>query len=276
MNTSSVSSSHIIQETSIFSRVISHTIGVISDLATVVLAAPLVGIAALYKSNFDPLPKDIKTDTTPILLIHGNGFNEIQWALARYFLSGSEYGSVFTLNLDGLLTNQSHLGIDDYAKLVQIKIEDIKKKTGRDDIIMSGHSMGGLVAAYYAEYLAKPEEVKGVISISTPWKKSALLGFTTHITKKCFPSLFENPKRYRQMRDENNFVTELLARMSKKSYYYSMFSEGDEMVSGSSGRLEGLPKERVRKFSWLGHYSPMVSPAVWNTMQRWIKASHTL
>jgi hypothetical protein len=87
--------------------------------------------------NYDP-DKNFKKKV-PILLIHGNGFNEIEWLIGRYYLNKQEYGDIFSLNYDGLISNDNKMGICDYAKgKVRSKILEILKKTQNEEIILIG------------------------------------------------------------------------------------------------------------------------------------------
>lgn len=261
-------------------KVACFAVSIFTDLILVLFAAGLLLFAVSYKSNFDPSPDQIKKDHTPILMIHGNGFNEIQWVMGRQFLSDPQYGSVFTLNLDGLITNETTQGIDDYAQKVSAKIQEIQNLTGRKDITLIGHSMGGLVASYYAENLSgENAQVDKIITISSPWHGSPLLKFFTEITEKYLPSLFKEPKRFQQMNNENNFLVKLRAQAvqsesERKRVYYSIYSEADMMVSDETGRLHDRAKHtstRSHSYSLLGHFTPMVYPPLWKQIQDWVK-----
>jgi pimeloyl-ACP methyl ester carboxylesterase len=247
-----------------------------ADLFLLPGALGLFLFAACYKSNFDPTIHEIKRDKIPILFIHGNGFNETQWVYGRHFLSKQENnGSLFSLNLDGLLTNESQKGIDDYAEKVATKVKTICKLTGSNEVILVGHSMGGLVASYYAENKTDQEiNINKVITISTPWHGSPFLKRITTLTQRFFPSLLKNPKRYQHMRNEDNFLDSLRKKAIESDTnstrrYYSISCSTDFMVSGNNGALlENV--ERTKKFSWGGHYTVMISPVIWQQVQQWI------
>jgi pimeloyl-ACP methyl ester carboxylesterase len=256
-------------------------LSILSDLVMTFFAAGLLLIAFCYKSNFDPSAEEVKKDRTPILMIHGNGFNEIQWVVGRQFLSGDQYGSVFTLNLDGLISNKTGLGIDDYAQKVNNKITEIKTLTGRNDITLIGHSMGGLVASYCAENLIDEKtQINQIITISSPWHGSPLLQYVTKITENFFPSLFKEPKRYRQMNNEDYFLDHLKKQVFKsekegKRNYYSIYSEADLAVLGESGRLHNKAKHinnRSKSYPFLGHFTPMVYFPLWKQIQIWVNS----
>ena len=255
-------------------KVACFALSIFSDLILGLCALGLVLFALCYKSNFDPSADQVKTDKPPILMIHGNGSNEMQWVVGRQFLSGDKYGSVFTLNLDGLLTNEDTKGIDDYAIKVNQKIDEIKKLTGRTDVTLIGHSMGGLIASYYAENLSKSSntQVDRVITISSPWHGSPLLRRVTKITETHLPSLFKDPKRYQQMNNANGFLDTLRdqaleSEQKKIRRYYSIYSDADMLVFGKSG---SLPASHTKSYSYLGHFSPMIFPPVWNQIQNWL------
>lgn len=242
------------------------------------LILPFAGILTLhgliFGTNMDPKDDEVKKNQTPILLIHGNGFNESQWIIGRQFLKGEEFGSVFSLNLDGLISNKSENGIEEYAKKVSEKIEKIKKLTGRNDIILIGHSMGGFVGATYSEDMANEHNtnVTKMISISTPFRSPPLLAKLTSITGKAFPNLFKKPKRFKEMRNEDNFLTELGTKISnQQEKYYFIYSKSDIMVPGTRGKVD-RQQDHIRQYSLHDHYTPMICPSVWHQVQNWILA----
>lgn len=249
------------------------TIAIFGDLLLLPVAGALALFAKCYKSNFDPTVKKIKKNKTPVLCIHGNGYNEMQWVFGRYFLGKKENcGSIFSLNLDGLISNNPNNGIEEYAKKVREKVLEIRQLTGRNDIILLGHSMGGLVAAHFAESLASGDSVQinKVITVSTPWKIPPRLKKLTKLTKRCAPSLFHAPKRYREMRDEENFLSNLRDKASKSPIkYYSIYSTGDPLVTGEVGKLSDLKPSR--SYTCHGHYTPMGSPTIWKQIQTCIE-----
>lgn len=234
------------------------------DIAFLPVAALLLLIAC-GKSNYDT--SHPKQDKIPILLIHGSGFNEIEWVASWPWLNKEEYGSAFTLNLDDLVSNEDHMGIDDYAMKVRDKIRKIKQLTGQNEVILIGHSMGGLVAAHYAEEFATNEEmtINHVISIATPWNGAPILNCKSEN---------EKPKRYKQMSEGSAFLTELSHKALQSNAnqlrtYYSIGSTTDFMVPGASGILTNNPNNN-RIYSWLGHYGIIAYPGTWLTIRSWL------
>jgi pimeloyl-ACP methyl ester carboxylesterase len=210
----------------------------------------------------------IKKNAIPILLIHGSGFNESCWLLGRLFLRKKNYGSVFSLNYDGLVTNDPLKGIDDYAEgKLSEKIIVIKKMTQQDEIILIGHSMGGLISSYYAQYQAVKDqvEVKHLISIASPWKGVPIL--------KWLPN-FLRAKRYDHMKINNAFLKELVssARSSERRrerFYYNIASTADFIVPASMSLLTEDPR-RQKIYNSLGHYGLLASFRVWYQIRKWL------
>lgn len=128
-------------------------------------------IVACCKASFNPKSADIKQGQIPVVLIHGSGFNDSEWLVGRQFFKKQEYGSVFSLNYDGLISNDPTKGIEDYARdKISAEIKKIKAMTGSNSVILIGHSMGGLIAGYYAEHCAEADGVNidHVINIASP------------------------------------------------------------------------------------------------------------
>jgi hypothetical protein len=249
--------------------------GILSDLCLIPGAGALALIAKCYKSNFNPKDHQVKQDKTPILCIHGNGYNGIQWIFFRYFLNKKgDCGSVFSLNLDGILTNDPKKGINHYADVVNAEILKIQKLTNTNKFILVGHSMGGLVASYYTEHLSIENkiEVKKVITISTPWEVPPILRKLTEKTKKISPSLFYTPERFKNMNNEGDFLNSLKKKVSESEVKYStLYSHGDGLVPGETGKLKNGKKIQTAAYNYQGHVTPMLSPPIWKQVHKWIQ-----
>lgn len=241
------------------------------DIALLPAAGILIIVAATCKPKFDP--ETPKTDLTPILLLHGSGFNETEWILGRQYLKKENYGSVFSLNIDGLASNDPKMGIDDYAGgKVREKIKKIAELTKQNRIILIGHSMGGLIGGYYAEYFSKEDgiDVEHVISIGTPWKGAPLLG----------KSETNKSKRYQQMSCDSPFLKELVSKAlcSERAgirNYYNSGASTDFIVPGSKSNITEDPR-RQRNFNLLGHYSLICSPSLWKQIRVWLDFAYEL
>ena len=243
----------------------------IFSLLTDIFLLPVAGFLVLFmltKPTFDPVkPKK----AVPILLLHGSGFNESEWILGRQLLKKEQYGSVFSLNYDGLVTNDSTKGIDDYAATkVRSKILQIKQLTGQDRLVIVGYSMGGMIAGYYAEFLAHQDgmKIEHVMSIASPWKGSPTIDRFILGPKAA--------KRYWHMSSCNEFRQKLVAKAQlserrKERKYYSMGSTTDLLVPARVSILTEDPRRQCI-FSYLGHYGIIIAPEVWKQVRIWLDA----
>jgi pimeloyl-ACP methyl ester carboxylesterase len=238
-------------------------------------------LVACCKSDFDPKTEAIKYEKTPILLLHGSGFNQTEWIVGRQFLKKEHYGSVFSLNYDGLVSNDPKKGIEDYAQdKISEKVKKIKTLTGSNRVILIGHSMGGMIAGYYAEYCSKQDQVniEHVISIATPWQGTPMIDCFWKLGG-CFSKERET-KRYQQMSVSGgtntvpNFRQTLVSKALASERegvrkYYNIWSTTDYAVPGARGNLTEDPR-RQRSFSYLGHHALVAWPNVWLQARSWL------
>jgi triacylglycerol esterase/lipase EstA (alpha/beta hydrolase family) len=100
--------------------------------------------------------------TLPVLLLHGVGCNAGVWSGFRRHLAERGIGPVYALSYGPPLAS-----IDFFADQVAEKILDIAAATGAAQVVLVGHSMGGLVArAYLRKYGGA--KVRRLITIGTP------------------------------------------------------------------------------------------------------------
>lgn len=237
---------------------------ILLDLALLPLAAFLIALMYFAPPQFDPT--NPKKDTIPILLLHGSGFNESEWILGRQFLNKGEYGSLFSLNFDGLVSNDPAKGLNDYAEKISAKMQQIRELTGQSRCILIGHSMGGMVGGYYAEYLAERDEIEvpDVISIGSPWQGAPLLDHGGEEMALRYQHMSRlSPTRQQLVRDA------LASERAGKRRYYNIGSTVDLMVPAPASDLTEDPR-RQRTFSYLGHYGLIVSPSVWLQVRAWL------
>ncbi len=238
-------------------------------------------LVACCKPDFNPKPDEVKHGKTPILLLHGSGFNQSEWVVGRQFLKKEQYGSVFSLNYDGLVSNDPHKGIEDYARdKISAEVKRIKALTGSDRVILMGHSMGGMIAGYYAEHFAEADKVniEHVISIATPWQGTPMVDCFWQLGGRF--SKEKETKRHQQMSvsggtyADPNFRQNLVAKAldsERKGVrkYYNIWSTTDYAVPGAQGNLTEDPR-RQRSFSYLGHYALVAWPSVWLKTCSWL------
>lgn len=104
-----------------------------------------------------------QSTTRPILLIHGYFCNAaFWWSMARY-LRRRGLENVHTITLEPVFGDIEH-----YAIQVKERIEKLCAATGAAQVILLGHSMGGLVARTYWYHYAEQKRLAGIITLGTP------------------------------------------------------------------------------------------------------------
>lgn len=250
-------------------RVIGLALRAFSSVCSDVLWVPLAGGLALMakygRSNFDP--KHPQQGKMPILLIHGHDCNETTWVAGRLAL-GKQYGSVYTLNYDeSVILHDCSKRIAHYAEeKIRPKIQEIQKATQQDRIVLIGHSMGGLIAGYYAETYSDVE-VDSVITINTPWQGAPLLNLLERY------SAFSH-QRFKDMQEKSPFLADLHQKIRENQRkYFTLCSTVDPVVPNENGLIpESEHPERSRVFTYLGHCSTLFWPLTWRQIHQWLKS----
>lgn len=194
----------------------------------------------------------------PILLVHGYLHAGFVWSLYKKRLVEKGFGPVYTIDLGSPFHS-----IHDYAKKIQQKAEQIARETGRSDLTLIGHSMGGLVSAFYASVLAPSGTISQVITLGSPLKG-------THLARlgigRCA----------REMQIGSDFTKELNQTMEKVSSqirFYHVASKTDQIVIPYGSSLVTTDPERHLIFENLGHVTLLFSPRVIKKVFEWLSDS---
>lgn len=190
----------------------------------------------------------------PILLIHGYLHDSSAWTFLKQAWSQSGLGPIYTLNLA-----HPFLSIRDYGAQVAKKAEKIAQERGRNDLVLIGHSMGGLVASWYASKLAPPTKELQVITIGSP-----LHG--THVA-----AIAIGPNG-REMRRGSEFIEELQRGIDRCSQidFYHIASMADQLIlPGSSGKRGRDPNQEYI-LNDIGHLTLLFSPRVAKKIKEWL------
>jgi triacylglycerol lipase len=181
----------------------------------------------------------VKTTLTPLLLIHGYCCNRGFWWWLKPRLEAHGY-SIATLTLEPL-----HGDIDGYAEQVARGVDRLCSATGASQVILVGHSMGGLVARAYLRRYGE-FRVSRLVTLGTPHQGSAL----AHLGMG---------RNARQMTPGSAWLKEL-EQTPLALACVSIFSWHDNYVMPqNSALLEGaqnIPLEGV------GHLAMAISPRV--------------
>ena len=224
----------------------------VSTISAISYEIFIIALCALnYFRNLEK--KDLKEPTqaqkTPLLLIHGLYHNSSAWSFFKKELSKQSVGPIFTINL-----NNPFGSIVEHAQKVQAKIDQIKALTLRNDIVLVGHSMGGLVACQYAfnPDVNKNTEVKQIITLGTPLEGTytAYLGFG----KSC-----------REMRRNSSFINHLNEQIGQATNipFLHIASMKDAIILPNSSALllKNNRAKRIKVFN-LSHLSLLYSKKI--------------
>lgn len=191
-----------------------------------------------------------KKGPLPILLVHGYLHSSAAWLYIRYRLKKSNLGPIYTINLGSPFHS-----IEEYATKVKEKARTIAEQTGRTDLLLIGHSMGGLVCAYYALHMAPRNSVRAVITMGSPLK-----GTRT--------ALFGKGACSHQMRYRSAFTQRLVQDIanSENVPFVHMWSAVDPMIRPAlSARVESV-NAYYEEIEGAGHLDFLYAPSVVNKM----------
>ena len=216
------------------------------------ITVPLMKVCRFSKNFHKPAGN---LQGRPILLVHGYCNDGSAWTFIKRKLVREGLGPVYTIDL-----GHPFRSIRDYALKVKEKAELIRQEAHRSDLILIGHSMGGLVSTLYATDLAPTGTVTDVITIGAP-----LAG--THVAK-----LGVGPNA-REMRRSSELIGELHSKLAKERFarFYHIATNTDQMVIPSQSALLRHHPAREFFFEDIGHASLLFSPRVASLITYWIK-----
>ncbi len=210
-------------------------------------------VAAL---RFTPLRDIVEGKDQPILLVHGYMNHGSVWVFQKRRLRALGLGPIFTIHL-----GHPFRSIRFYAEKVKAKAEAIANQTGRRDLILIGHSMGGLVSSWYATQLAPPHSVTDVITIGSPLAGTPLarLGLGPNA---------------REMEPESPFLKELQAAIAKNQTvrFHHIATKTDQLVI--PGTSAAIVENKHFILEDIGHASLLYSRRVTAKIHEWLGDGH--
>ncbi|MFF3288171.1 esterase/lipase family protein [Streptomyces sp. NPDC003023] len=184
----------------------------------------------------------------PTVLLHGFVDNRSVFVLLRRALARQGPHHVECLNYSPLTCD-----IRAAADLLGRHIEEICARTGRHQVDIVGHSLGGLIARYYVQRLGGDRRVRTLVTLGTPHR-----GTTVARLASAHPIV-------RQMRPDSSVIAELrLPAPGCRTRFVSFWSDLDRiMVPVETARLDhpDLLVQNVQ-VSGIGHLALPVHPAV--------------
>lgn len=198
--------------------------------------------------RYNPTSEECDPNQTPILLIHGFTGSSNNWLFQAYNLKKAGHRNIFTINLGSAFQD-----MDSCADKVHDMVELIKERTGRSDLTMIGHSMGGLVGIHYHQKYPEDVEVKDIITLGAP-----LDGTRVAVLAQFSPLA-------RQMLEGSPFVRQMQELMEKdlSTRYLHFVSDCDWFIWPSYSSGAGTaPKTKVIHLEQTGHVPFLFSETV--------------
>ena len=180
-----------------------------TEIWVVALSWPLMALHRWLIRDPTPAPA-----TRPVLLVHGVLVNDGVWIAFRGCLRQHGIGPVYTVNYGPPLAD-----IELFAEQLDMKINAILSATGAKQIVLVGHSMGGLVARAYLRRFGGAR-IARVITLGTPHHGSVLAYM--------FPG-----RSLAQLRPGNSWLAELNRNQNDPApaVITSVWSRHDSMVA---------------------------------------------
>lgn len=194
----------------------------------------------------------------PVVLLHGFADNRSVFVLLRRALAKDAGRHVEAVNYSpfaaDIRATAAHLGR---------RIEDICVRTGQDEVDLVGHSLGGLVARYYAQRLGGDRRMRTLVTLGTP-----------HGGTPVAPLMNAHPV-VRQMRPESDLITELKEPAPGcRTRFVSFWSDLDPLMNPLETARVDHPDLRAHdvRVTGIGHLALPVHPAVATAVREVIDA----
>lgn len=205
--------------------------------------------------RFIPDDRKFSGASRPILLVHGYVNDPNVWWLQKMWLRSLGLGPIYTVNL-----GKPFKSIRTYAKKVKAKAEAIAEEEGREDLTVIGHSMGGLVSAWYATKLAKKGTVIDLITIASPLEGTPIARV----------AIGEDAK---EMRPNSEFIKELRDSIleNRSIQFYHIATRRDHLIIPGTSAL--IKNHEQYLFDDLGHASLLYSKRLAKKIAEWISGN---
>ncbi len=224
----------------------------IQSVVTAVFSILALGI--IFPINLEKQdPKNLQEcnpHQIPVLLIHGFCGSSNNWLYHRQRLLGAGYQNIFTINLGTIFQS-----VEQYTSLVRQKVADIRRITGMREIILVGHSMGGLVCRDYRYKHAEADQmhVRKIITVGAPLNgtyTAYLASWISAAAKEMEPS-----SPYVRQQQER-------AAADDRTDYVYIGTHVDSIVIPTSSALEGGARQARRAMlNATGHIEFLFSDA---------------
>ncbi|QES34594.1 lipase [Streptomyces venezuelae] len=190
----------------------------------------------------------------PVLLLHGFIDNRSVFVLLRRALSQHGGRRVESLNYSPLTCD-----IRGAAELLGRHIEELCERTGHARVDVVGHSLGGLIARYYAQRLGGDTRIRTLVTLGTP-----------HAGTRVVPLANAHPI-VRQMRPGSDVIEELKEPAPGcRTQFVSFWSDLDQIMDPLETACVDHPDLTAQnvRVTGIGHLALPVHPAVANGIRQ--------
>ncbi len=204
--------------------------------------------------NLTIRPKANQPSECAVLLIHGYLRNQSDWLWFRKQILSLGF-PIYTINLTPRLGSIQEISFNS----INDKIAQIKQQTNCKEIILIGHSMGGLIANYYSEYCDEAALIKRVISIAAPFHGTTI-------------SVLAAGANAKQMLPDAIFTNDLREKIAKsKRQHFEIATQLDNIIfPWQSALLESTPQKQQLILSSTSHLALLHSDVVAKQVIQWL------
>ncbi len=218
----------------------------------------------------------------PLLLLHGVGFRDYKYL--------NYWGRIPALLIENGATlhyghQQAWGSIEDNAREIKAKLEQIIAETGCEKVNIIAHSKGGLDARYLITRLEMAPRIASLTTISTPHRGSALVNVLCRLPENLYRRICElinayfrkvgdtNPDAYRASRQ---LMPEFLERFNEETpdadgVYYQSFAAA--MKAPTSDSLLLIPSAIMKWVSGDNDGLVTIDSAKWGRFRGTLKST---
>lgn len=193
----------------------------------------------------------------PILLIHGFNHNRSAWFSLSRKLHRAGFANIHAINL-----RRGNHCIADQAEWVMQQAKELQRNAGVRELILIGHSMGGLVACHCAVMTEGGHAITHVMTLGAP----------LHGTRM---AVLAGGHACQEMRVGSPYTDELCRAIGAdhRVRYFHLGSWFDNMVIPSESAVTGKRPGHERLFPDVGHLTMLFSSKVAQQVIDWLRST---
>ncbi|MBJ7449942.1 MAG: hypothetical protein JHC93_06240 [Parachlamydiales bacterium] len=193
----------------------------------------------------------------PVILIHGIYGHKAFWNEFRKHLEFAGVNNIHVIQL-----HNSQLGVKDHANQLKDHINVVLGNNRERGVKLIGASRGGVVAAYFTEFVAEDIgiDVKAVVTIGSPLSGT--------LCANVLPRVVARDMGYR-----SSFIIKLREKILEncKTHYYHIATRTDPVIIPYHSALTGKDKNKEFLVSGQSHNSLLFDHSVIHRVISWLQ-----